>query len=200
MIDQVNRKIDLNSKFWWLEAGLNAFDKAFGIINKLPGVEIPRLAKLALQTVGVPSQLVLACNVLLNTQARALALKVSGELRHIIAAWKDNGDFKVAIIHFIATLLEFHPDSEEYGKIVDQVAQVLDQQPLKAHRCEQFVRITLDAIRLIPLFQALNTDYQSYAIMGLEYVLPQLFERFFARGHVNSRSCSLAHERRATGG
>jgi hypothetical protein len=178
MTDQVNRKIDLNSKFLWLEAGLNGFDKAFGIINKLPGVEFPHLAKLALQTVGVPSQLVLACNVLLNTQARALALKVSGELRHIIAEWKHNGDFKVAIIHFIATLLEFHPDSEEYGKIVDQVAQVLDQQPLKAHRCEQFVRITLDAIRLIPLFQALNTDYQSYAIMGLEYVLPQLFERF----------------------
>jgi hypothetical protein len=173
VLDTIAKK----SRFWYLEKGFTMFDALLTALSALPHMHVPGMVQMALAAVGVPRYLIQPCCVLLNPDVRSLCARISTQLRQIIAAWKTNGDYRSAIIHLIEVVLESQLDSAEKRGILNEVAELLDEQADREHKSKGCVALTKRAISLLPQFTALDGTGQQYAEMGLNLILPMIFDR-----------------------
>ena len=148
------------SSFWKLENGLEIFDN---FLKKLPEFEVPGMlqsgmvqsaAEFVLSFIpGLPKYLIrpLFHLVQKNSDVRNFCSTISTELKQIIATWKTNGDFKIAIVGLVESVLRSQPDSAERLAILREIGQVLDQHADKR----------VQEKRLSPTDKACNRKYSS---------------------------------------
>jgi hypothetical protein len=190
------------SSFWKLENGLEIFDN---FLKKLPEFEVPGMlqsgmvqsaAEFVLSFIpGLPKYLIrpLFHLVQKNSDVRNFCSTISTELKQIIATWKTNGDFKIAIVGLVESVLRSQPNSAERLAILGEIGQVLDQHADKECKKNGCLRLTKRAIESIPQFTALEDEKKGYAKWILDWILPQIFDRLLPGDRVDAapEGCQL---------
>ncbi len=192
------------SSFWKLENGLEIFDN---FLSKLPEFEMSGMLQHAAEFVfnlipGLPKHLIRPLFQLVqkNSDVRNFCSTISKELKQIIATWKTNGDFKIAIVGLVESVLRSQPDSTERLAILQEIRQVLDQHADKECKINGCLRLTKRAIESIPQFTALDDEKKWYAKWILDWILPQIFDRLLPGDRVDAalEGCQLVVGGKAT--